>query len=122
MKAWAEDMLATRLPLHVDEVKIYPDDMTLSTLQCTVRLGYKQENATDMITMGCYKPLDMIHKRLAEMNEKRPWDIDEQDRFSFALVKKRIVDAKGSKRSWACARTDCVFHQEHRAHGLKLKA
>jgi hypothetical protein len=114
MKAWAEDMLTTRLPLQVDEVKIYPDDMTLSTLQFTERFGYKQENAIDMITMGCYNTLDTIHKRLTEM--------DEQSRISFALVKNWIADEKGSKRSWACARTDCVFHQEHWAHGLKRKA
>jgi len=122
MKAWAEDTLATRLPLHVEEVKIYPDDMTLSTLQFTERLGYKQENAVDMITMGCYNTLETIRERLTEMHEKRPWEMDEQDRISFALVKKWMLDEKGSKRGWACTRTNCVFHQKHCAHGLKQKA
>ncbi len=64
MKDWAEEMLASRLPLQVDEVKIYPEDMTLSTLQFTERLGYKQKNAVDMITMGCYNTLMTIKTRL----------------------------------------------------------
>ncbi len=122
MRAWAEDMLATRLPLHVDEVKIYPDDMILSTLQFTERLGYKQENAIRMITMGCYNTLETIRKRLTEMNEKRPWEMDEQDGISFALVNKWMGDEKGSDRGWACLRTECVFHQKHCAHGQLQKA
>ncbi len=69
MKAWAEDMLADKLPLHVDEVKIYPDKMSLSTLQFTERLGYSQKNAIEMITMGCYNTLTTIRERLENMKE-----------------------------------------------------
>jgi hypothetical protein len=121
MKAWVEDMLATRLPLHVDEIKIYPDDMTLSTLQFTERLGYKQENAIDMITMGCYNTLETTRSRLTEMNEKRSWEMDDQDRISLRLVNKWMVDETGSRRGWACMRTKCVFHQKYCIHGLNPK-
>jgi predicted acylesterase/phospholipase RssA len=122
MKAWTEDMLATRLPLHVDEVKIYPDDMTLSTLQFTERLGYKQENAIGMITMGCYNTLETIGKRLKRLNETSPSQMDDQDRLSLALINKWMRDETGSSRGWACMRTECVFHQNHCIHGLDPKA
>jgi hypothetical protein len=113
MKAWAEDMLTTRLPLHVDEVKICPDDITLSTQQCTEGLGYKQENAIDMITMGCYNTLDTIHKRLTEM--------DEQGRISFALAKKRSWMRKDPNGAGP-VHEQIVYFTRSIAHGLKTKA
>jgi hypothetical protein len=121
LKSWAKDMLATKLPLQVDEIKIYPDDMTLSTLQFTERLGYKQKNAIDMIAMGCYNTLTTIRNRLDELEKERPWEMDEQDKISLELVHKWTSDEQGSERGWACMRTDCVFHPRHCAHGLKAK-
>ncbi len=135
MKDWAEDMLASKLPLQVDEVKIYPDDMTLSTLQFTERLGYKQKNAIDMITMGCYNTLTTIKQRLdtlqkldeAEVTKprvagKRQQRMDEQDKKSLALVNKWMSPKEDPKLGWMCTRENCVFHQAHCAHGLKAMA
>lgn len=134
MRDWAEDMLASKLPLQVDEVKIYPDEMTLSTLQFTERLGYKQKNAIDMITMGCYNTLTTIRQRLETLQkmdkaeEAKPrvvgrsqQQMDEQDKKSLALVNKWMSFKEGSETEWVCKREDCVFHQEHCAHGLKAR-
>jgi hypothetical protein len=134
MKGWAEDMLASKLPLQVDEVKIYPDDMTLSTLQFTERLGYKQKNAIDMITMGCYNTLTTIRKRLDGLQQldqeeettprvegRKQQRMDDQDRKSLALVNKWMSFQEGSELDWVCTRAECVFHREHCAHGLMAK-
>lgn len=108
LKDWARDMLKTKLPLHVDEVKIYPDDMALSTLQFTERLGYKKDNAVSMITMGCYNTLVTVRKRLDGM---KPGEMDGQDKISWELVKKWIPGKEGSPQEWRCTRKDCVFYK-----------
>jgi hypothetical protein len=41
MEQWAGEKMAKGLPLNVEEVKIYPQEMPLSTLQFTERLGYR---------------------------------------------------------------------------------
>ena len=135
MKDWAKGMLSSRLPLQVDEVKIYPEDMTLSTLQFTERLGYRQKNAIDMITMGCYNTLETIKKRLDSLKEFddreetdprvkgiRQKKMDDQDKRALDLVNKWMAFKKGPATEWICMREECVFHQAHCAHGLKAKA
>jgi hypothetical protein len=134
MKGWAEDMLASKLPLQVDEVKIYPEDMTLSTLQFTERLGYKQKNAIDMITMGCYNTLSTIKERLETQQKldsleeakprvegRRQLRMDDQDKKSLALVNKWMSFKEGSTQDWVCMHEECVFHSKHCAHGLLAK-
>ena len=64
MEDWAEKIINNRLPLQVEAVKIYPDEMPLSTLQFTERLGYRQENAIHMLTMGCYHTLWALRSHL----------------------------------------------------------
>jgi hypothetical protein len=131
MKDWAEDMLRSKLPLQVDEVKIYPDDMTLSTLQFTERLGYKQKNAIDMITMGCYNTLTTIKQRLESLHQldedentkprvegRKQQRMDDQDKRALMLVNKWM---SGSGPDWVCTREDCLFHREHCARGLMAK-
>ena len=135
MKDWAKGMLSSRLPLQVDEVKIYPEDMTLSTLQFTERLGYRQKNAIDMITMGCYNTLETIKKRLdglKEFDDREETDprvkgirqkkMDDQDKRALDLVNKWMAFKKGPATEWICMREECVFHQAHCAHGLKARA
>ena len=134
MKGWAEDMLASKLPLQVDEVKIYPEDMTLSTLQFTERLGYKQKNAIDMITMGCYNTLSTIKERLETQQKldsleeakprvegRRQLRMDDQDKKSLALINKWMFFKEGSTQDWVCMHEECVFHSKHCAHGLLAK-
>jgi hypothetical protein len=134
MKGWAEDMLASKLPLQVDEVKIYPDDMTVSTLQFTERLGYRQTNAIEMITMGCYNTLTAIKARLDKLQQLdteeettptvkgiKQQKMDDQDKKSLALVNKWMSFQEGFELGWVCTRAECIFHQDHCAHGLMAK-
>lgn len=54
---WTDEQIVQELPLHVEEVKIYPKQMPLDSLRFTERLGYRKENAIQMLTMGCYNTL-----------------------------------------------------------------
>jgi len=120
MADWAEDILDTRLPLQVTEVTIHPEEMPLSTLQFTERLGYRHENAVAMLTMGCYNTLSALRDHL----EREGDSLDEQERQSLALARKWMGGAdwppepEGSEgRAWQCRRTACVFHSDHCPYG-----
>ena len=79
---WTEKTLLSRLPLQVETIKIYPQNMPLTTLQFTERLGYKKENAIQMLAMGCYSTLDSLRTRL----EKKGWEsLDAHDRRALDL-------------------------------------
>ena len=125
MARWADDQVANGLPLHVDEVKIYPQEMPLSTLQFTERLGYRQDNALKMLTMGCYNALWALQAHLEAQNEAA---LDERDRVALGLVRrwtgiaglpKEQADLETLHKSWQCQRTACVFHAGICAHGRK---
>jgi hypothetical protein len=119
-------MLREKLPLHVDEVKIYPDKMTLSTLQFTERLGYLQENAVEMITMGCYNTLWTLRTRLEELKAS---ERDAQDEISLALARKWMGNQEWPegpasqpqleilRDSWRCTREVCPFFENDCKHG-----
>ena len=120
---WTADMLATRLPLHVDEVKIYPEEMPLSTLQFTERLGYKQENAINMPTMGWYTTLWALRGHLEPQK-----NLDEHEQAVLALTQKWMgIDTWPKKKSeqeqlsqsWSCQRTSCVYQAYHCPRGAK---
>jgi len=136
MRKWGEDMLASRLPLHVEEIKIYPDRMTLSTLQFTERLGYRKENAIEMITMGCYNTLWSMRNHLENL---APDECDELDEIPLRLSRRWMgieawprageqgmdaqdVQAKLAdlRDSWQCTRVECLFHAEYCAHGARM--
>ena len=67
MMAWADEIITQKLPLHIDKVVIYPDEMPMSTLQFTERLGYRQEKAIQMLKSRLYQ-LE-VEKRDAEKAE-----------------------------------------------------
>jgi len=122
MAGWAEEILSDELPLQVKAVKIYPEEMPLSTLQLTGRLGYRQDNALAMLTMGCYNTLWAIRTHL----EAQKGDLDDQDRQALALARKWMgvddwpADAAGKedlRQAWRCQRTACVFHPRPCPHG-----
>jgi len=122
MADWVEEILSEQLPLQVKAVKIYPEEMPLSTLQLTGRLGYRQENALAMLTMGCYNTLWAIRSHL----EAQKGDLDDQDQQALALARRWMgvdawpADAAGRedlRKAWRCQRTACVFHAHHCAHG-----
>ena len=136
MKKWAEYTLASRLPLHVDEIKVYPDKMSLSTLQFTERLGYRQQSGIEMITMGCYNTLWAMRNHLENLKAD---ELDEQDERSLRLVVRWMglkdwprLDRAGQdgsgiqtqldalRTSWKCTRKECVFHVRHCLHGAKM--
>jgi hypothetical protein len=125
MRRWADDQVANGLPLHVEEVKIYPQEMPLSTLAFTERLGYRQENALKMLTMGCSNTLWTLQAHLEAQQEA---DLDERDRVALSLVRrwtgisdwpKEQADQEALRQAWQCRRTACVFHAEKCAHGRK---
>ncbi|HLA99533.1 MAG TPA: patatin-like phospholipase family protein [Anaerolineales bacterium] len=138
MHRWSADRLDS-LPLHVDMVRIFPESMPLSTLQFTERFGYRQENALQMLTMGCYNTLWALREHL----EAQP-PSDDQDQEALALaqkwmgfdewpVRERAKEVDEDERlkeaylqqmadlqaSWRCTRTACVFHANVCPHGAK---
>jgi predicted acylesterase/phospholipase RssA len=123
MRDWTAEAIATGLPLHVEAVKIYPERMPLGTLQFTERLGYRQANAIEMLTMGCYNTLDTLRTRL----EAAGWeDLDEHDRRALTLARTWTGDAwqpadpaapEASRPLWRCQRTACAFHARACRHG-----
>jgi hypothetical protein len=123
MQHWADEQMAQGVPLHVEEVKIYPEEMPLSTLQFTERLGYRKENAIQMLTMGCYNTLAALRRHL---ESQKKGDLDSQDQSVLALVQKWMGEAVwpgGSAeqekfcRDWRCQRETCVFHSRNCKHG-----
>ena len=124
MAKWADERVAQDLPLHVEEVKIYPEQMPLDTLQFTERLGYRKENAIRMSTMGCYNTLWALREHL----ERSSKSLDEQDQQVLALTQKwmgfpelsKDLDQRETLRQgWRCQREACVFHAQHCQHGAK---
>jgi hypothetical protein len=127
---WTEESLVNRLPLHVDTVKIYPEKMPLNTLQFTERLGYKKENAVQMLAMGCASTLDSLRARLEARSDKEGWEsLDPHDQRALSLARKWTGDswqapahaeALGQARPvWQCQRTACAFHALVCPHGAK---
>jgi hypothetical protein len=122
MAGWAEDLVDHLLPLQVTAVKIHPEEMPLSTLQFTERLGYRHENALAMLAMGCYNTLWALRTHL----EGQVGDLDERDGQSLALARKWMgvadwpADHAGQealRAAWRCQRTACVLHAAHCPHG-----
>jgi hypothetical protein len=118
---WGTNMIEKRLPLQVNTIKIYPDDMALDTLQFTERLGFRQDKAIEMITMGCYNTIWTLREQL----ENQPVR-DSQDTAVLTMAKKWMdgkewpenMEAVGEyKAKWRCQRTACVFHSQFCKHG-----
>ena len=125
MLRWVDDQVANGLPLHVEEVKIYPEEMPLSTLQFTPRLGYRQENALKMLTMGCYNALWALQAHLESQTEAT---LDARDQVALGLARRWTgitqwpeaqQELESLRQTWQCQRTACVFHTGICAHGLK---
>ncbi|MGD8751772.1 MAG: hypothetical protein PVG14_10145, partial [Anaerolineales bacterium] len=124
MSEWADEILAKRLPLHVEEVKIFPEEMPLSTLQFTERFGYRKENAIKMLTMGCYNTLWALRKHF----ETHTSNLDKEDQKAFRLVKKwmgveewpeEASEIEQLRESWRCQRAACIFHERHCRRGAR---
>ncbi len=123
MENWANDVLRKDLPLNVEEIKIYPESMPLTTLAFTERLGYRKENAIDMLTMGCYNTLWALRNHLETQGGKR----DRQDEQVLQLAKKWMgfetwpelggkdysEQLETLRQEWRCARSECLFYGTH---------
>ena len=129
---WTEESFINRLPLQVETVKIYPEKMPLDTLQFTERLGYKKDNALQMLAMGCYNTLDSLRTHLeARAKSEGEGNLDSHDQRALRLVRKWTGDLwQGSAQpdtpmaarpAWACQRTACVFHANVCPHGATAK-
>lgn len=126
LAVWAEDMMANKLPLHVEKVIVYPQEMPLSTLQFTERLGYRKDNAIKMLTQGCHDTLFALRNHL----EKDKNLIDDQDHRARSLARRWMgVDnwpkEEGEQlkmhEAWQCTRTTCTFHTRHCARGANAR-
>jgi hypothetical protein len=122
MMDWTDEILARRLPLHVEEIKIFPEEMPLGTLQFTERFGYRKDNAIKMLTMGCYNTLWALRVHFEEQVNS----LDEQDQKAFQLVKswmdiqqwpKVASEVEELVETWHCQRTSCVFHEQYCRRG-----
>jgi hypothetical protein len=135
MQKWAEETLANRLPLHVDEIKVYPDKMSLSTLQFTERLGYRQQSGIEMISMGCYNTLWAMRNHLENLGAD---ECDELDERALRLARRWMgvenwpkpgqgeeagaqAQLAALQDGWKCTRKECVFHDRHCLHGAGIK-
>jgi hypothetical protein len=124
MASWGENTVNNLLPIQIEAVKVHPEEMPLSTLQFTERLGYRHENALAMLTMGCYNTLWALRNHL----EEQKGELDEQDQVSLALARKWMGGepwspepaGQGDRRhAWRCQRTACVYHADHCPHGAR---
>lgn len=120
----SRDLMARRLPLHVEPVEIYPDEMQLETLHFTERLGFRREKAVEGMTMGCYNTLWRLRKHLEE--KEAMVVLDKVDRQALELARKWMgiaewprseQELKRLQDSWQCRRSECVFHAMHCRHG-----
>jgi hypothetical protein len=111
-------------PLQVDQITIHPQEMPMSTLQFTEHLGYRVDNAINMLTMGCYNTPWTLRTYL----DKGSYQSDDQDRRVLDLVVKwtgiedlpeDFRDRDHLQESWACQRTARIYHQQHCPHGAK---
>lgn len=123
LEQWLNEQLDKNLPIDVEEVKIYPEKMPLSTLQFTKRLGYRKENAIEMLTMGCYNTLWALRSHLEEQPSSA---FDDLDRKVMPLVKKWMGvenwpttsgELESLRQNWQCQRTACVYHARYCLHG-----
>jgi hypothetical protein len=123
MEDWAKKTVSNRLPMQIDAVKIYPEEMPLSTLQFTERLGYRQDNAIAMLTMGCDNTLWTLREHL----EGQGSNLDAQDQQTLSLARKWMgsetwpdghTEQENLRQTWRCQRTACVFHAQHCPRGL----
>jgi hypothetical protein len=126
LEKWSERKIGRSLPLHVNQITIHPEEMPMSTLQFTERLGYRKQNAIEMLTMGCYNTLWTLRSYLDGGGK----DYDDLDQVVTDLVTKwtgidelpeEIEARNGLQQIWQCQRTACVYHAQHCAHGTKVK-
>ena len=123
--AWADLMMARKLPLEVNAIKIYPEEMPMDTLQFTERLGYRKENAIRMITMGCANTLWALRAHLEGLSSR-----DEQDERSLKLARAWLrsgsadnawssdaAEQSKARRKWTCQRSGCVYFAQHCERG-----
>jgi len=121
METWASNVLRDSLPLHVEEIKIYPERMPLNTLSFTERLGYRKDYAIEMITSGCATTLWALRSHLETDSPNR----DTQDEAALQLARKwmgfdtwpnprtqdGIDQLEDLRQNWRCTRTECLFHK-----------
>jgi hypothetical protein len=122
LEQWGGEKLNRRLPLQVNQIIIHPEEMPLSTLQFTERLGFRKSNAIDMLTMGCYNTLWTLLTFLDDGDKH----FDEKDQLVLNLVRKwtgveelpEDLQARNDlQNNWHCQRTACVYHEMHCPRG-----
>jgi hypothetical protein len=125
LRQWATNTIDKRLPVPVRTVMIYPDTMPMDTLQVTSRLGYKKENAIEMLTMGCYNTLWAIRRDLEqEQGEQTSAEALALARMWMNIPewpRKDPVAQEQLRKHWKCQRESCVYHAHHCRHGKRMQ-
>ena len=121
LSAWAEEKKSTGLPVQVEVVKIFPDEMPMGTLQFTERLGYRKANAIKMLAAGCYDALWSLRTHLEADNNP-----DSRDRQVLGMARKWMgfeslpadkIELEKLHQEWRCMRTACAFYDGYCGHG-----
>ena len=121
LSTWAEVKKATGLPVQVDAVKIFPEEMQMGTLQFTERLGYRKANAIKMLAAGCYDALWALRTHLEA--DKNPYALDKQvlgmarKWMGFESLPADKDALKKLREEWRCTRTACAFFEGYCGHG-----
>ncbi len=122
-------ILQRQLPLNVEPIEIYPDEMPMETLQFTERLGYDPNNAVVMLTVGCYNTLWTLRTHLEKKAKKAGLRLDDVDDRALSLARKWMgfeewPEPKGQehlRERWQCRREKCVFYADHCKHGKRAQ-
>ncbi len=126
LENWSREKIGQDLPLQVNQITIHPEEMPMSTLQFTERLGYRKQNAIEMLTMGCYNTLWTLRSYL----DKEDNQFDDHDRAVLDLVRKwtgiEIMPEepqarKDLQQSWRCQRAACIYHAQYCPRGAKTQ-
>jgi predicted acylesterase/phospholipase RssA len=114
------------LPVHVNTVEIYPDSMPMGTLNFTERLGFRSENAIEMLTVGCYNTLWALRGYLENKRMQVEEDggvLDSADSTALRLARKWMgfddwPDEPATRHeTWRCQRTQCAHYANACRHG-----
>ncbi len=123
---WSKDVMSRGLPVQVSVIKIYPEEMPLTTLQFTERFGYRKENAIRMLTMGCHNTLTALRGYLRKQAKS---ELEPRDEPAFNLLgewtgalEPSENGSTGGDAEWRCRRTACVFHSRFCSKGASRPA
>jgi predicted acylesterase/phospholipase RssA len=126
IKGSTDSTMSGRLPIHVEPVEIYPDTMPMGTLNFTKRLGFRDEDAVQMLTVGCYQALWTLRAHLEGKQmecAQKGATLEATDLHALHLARKWMgfedwpEDVAQRQSVWRCQRTACAYYNSVCHHG-----